>query len=552
MSGAWKRLAPVSASTTPADLPLEPPDKHAGARGPCSCNTPGCLARSRMLQHARPTPHADGADASEPRVVPASQTPATSAEGMPPLVLPPHPYRLDAPSAMLAPGRWPFTLVSVLPTSGAPSSVPAGNWAGAAATVATHGAASTAGMPWNALLTAAATSLVDHRPPLASGFRPPSPATATLPPVPTGPGVVPIEPARAGKRVRHPDPPLDPAQRRRRSGSRLATAEHEPRAVPGQPPSTHDLATGVVWHGDGWLSVRGLFVKKALLGDLGSDSSLPGSDDEPGTVLRSRRPGAGPAGRAPGLGAQSKRHAPRRASSTARRRDAGSDDEGGDGGGGGQEDEAETDTPHPPHSNDERVGVAPPAPAGTPAGSDAPPCDGDDDGAFSHACRWSDCRVLAESAAELHRHVVIHVPRGTNQHAGQVSASSHPDRARFACRWADCGHGLARPFRSRDKLTLHLRIHTGHHPYACAHAGCSATFVRPDSLRNHMRVHTQVRTYRCPAAGCDRAYFHAKSLMKHRRRQHAEAHVTTSSITAQFHRAPVGAGRDDEPVAGPG
>ncbi|KAG8198996.1 hypothetical protein JTE90_001795 [Oedothorax gibbosus] len=63
----------------------------------------------------------------------------------------------------------------------------------------------------------------------------------------------------------------------------------------------------------------------------------------------------------------------------------------------------------------------------------------------------------------------------------------------FLCSYCDKG------FARRDKLSDHVRMHTGERPHVCAH--CGKSFTRKDKLTVHVRIHTGERPYVCPQCG---------------------------------------------------
>ncbi|XP_034230508.1 zinc finger protein 436-like [Thrips palmi] len=98
----------------------------------------------------------------------------------------------------------------------------------------------------------------------------------------------------------------------------------------------------------------------------------------------------------------------------------------------------------------------------------------------------AECNVTFEDAASLERHAMTHMAEHADDNGDR---EDHEDGAReerflpFKCEV--CTRGFSR----KDKLKLHLMIHSGDKPLKCD--SCGKAFLRRDHLKNHMRTHTR-------------------------------------------------------------
>ena len=94
--------------------------------------------------------------------------------------------------------------------------------------------------------------------------------------------------------------------------------------------------------------------------------------------------------------------------------------------------------------------------------------------------------------------------------APRKNSSVNSDRRPHECPYCE------KKFKRKDKLTNHLRVHTGERPYKCTL--CEKDFSRDHHLKRHKNWHSGEKLYSCDI--CNKAFARKDSLNNHMKKTH--------------------------------
>lgn len=75
-------------------------------------------------------------------------------------------------------------------------------------------------------------------------------------------------------------------------------------------------------------------------------------------------------------------------------------------------------------------------------------------------------------------------------------------------------------FSRKDKVTTHMRTHTGEKPYKCTFPGCDKAFALTFDRTLHVRRHTGEKPFECEQ--CAERFFVKSLLVAHNKTCHGQ------------------------------